>query len=56
MKKIENKISPPVFTLVIAARMWGTEKLQSPISLEPTFRIALLLALYATALVFGVGG
>jgi hypothetical protein len=36
--------------------MWGTAKLQSPISLEPTFRIVLLLALYATALVFGVGG
>jgi protein-S-isoprenylcysteine O-methyltransferase Ste14 len=56
MKELENKIPPPVLTLVIAATMWGAAKLSSPIFIEPALRIGLLLALNATALIFGGGG
>lgn len=56
MKKLENKIPPPVLVLVLAAAMWGTATFQTPIQIEPAWRIGLLLALNVTALVFGVGG
>ena len=56
MKKIENKIPPPILVLVIATAMWGAAKFQTPIHLEPALRIGLMLALNVTALIFGADG
>jgi protein-S-isoprenylcysteine O-methyltransferase Ste14 len=56
MKKLENKVPPPVLVLVMAAAMWGVATLQTPVHTDPALRIGLLLALNLAALVFGVGG
>lgn len=56
MKTLENRIPPPLLMLVTAGMMWGSAKFLTPISLEPGFRIALLLVLNMAALFFGLGG
>ena len=56
MKKFENKIPPPILVLVIAAAMWGSAKLQTPIAVEPPLRLGLMMVFGLVALVFGIGG
>ncbi|HEY5912487.1 MAG TPA: isoprenylcysteine carboxylmethyltransferase family protein [Verrucomicrobiae bacterium] len=56
MKALENKIPPPALMLVLAATMWGVTKIQSPMTIEPSLRIGLMLALGLFAFVFSVGG
>ena len=56
MKKLENKIPPPILMLFVAASMWSASKFQSAISIEPRLHFALTAALGAVALLFGVGG
>ena len=56
MKTLENKIPPPILTVIIAATMWGVTKIQSPITMESHLRTGLMLALGAIAFAFGIGG
>lgn len=56
MKKLENKIPPPALVIFIAAAMWPTSFLQSPIAIEPRLHLALLLVIGTFALTFGLSG
>jgi len=56
MKKLENKIPPPILMLLVAASMWSASKCQSAISIEPRLHFALTAVLGAVGLFFGVGG
>jgi|KBSMisStaDraftv2_1062788.scaffolds.fasta_scaffold650833_2 protein-S-isoprenylcysteine O-methyltransferase Ste14 len=56
MKKLENKIPPPILMLLVAASMWGVSKVQPAIAIEPRLHSALTAALGAIAVLFGVGG
>lgn len=56
MKKLENKIPPPALVIFIAAAMWSTSFLQSPIAIEPRLHLALRLVIGLFALTFGLSG
>lgn len=56
MKKLENRIPPPILVLLLGASMWGVSKLQPAIAIEPRLHFAMTAVLGAFALFFGVGG
>ncbi|MFT7683083.1 MAG: protein-S-isoprenylcysteine O-methyltransferase Ste14 [Moritella dasanensis] len=56
MKRLENKIPPPVITLFFAAIMWGCSFLAPSVEMSLTLRLILSLVLIVLGLFFALSG
>jgi protein-S-isoprenylcysteine O-methyltransferase Ste14 len=56
MKKLENKVPPPLLVLIIATSMWATGFLQKPLPFTHGLHSILQIAVGGFALTFGLSG
>jgi protein-S-isoprenylcysteine O-methyltransferase Ste14 len=53
MKPLENRIPPPLVTLIVGFAMWGASRLSSPLSIAPELRYAIVVLFFAAGALLG---
>jgi protein-S-isoprenylcysteine O-methyltransferase Ste14 len=53
MKTLENRIPPPLITLIVAIAMWGATFVTPPLAFGVTFRYSLVAAFFLLGGLFG---
>ncbi|MFT5806698.1 MAG: protein-S-isoprenylcysteine O-methyltransferase Ste14 [Moritella dasanensis] len=56
MKRLENKIPPPIITLFFAVIMWGCSLLAPSVEMSLTLRLILSLVLIGLGIFFAIAG
>jgi protein-S-isoprenylcysteine O-methyltransferase Ste14 len=56
MRRFENKVPPPVITVLVGAGMWAAARISTQVPIRPGVRIAVAALLFALGLAVAIAG